>query len=83
MDSSSTVNGAREQSSNNDIIGIVPPDISFDLPVVTCEFVLNEINRIPVKKLLARTMFLWNYTALLWQKEASDIPSKFELLMFS
>ena len=23
------------------------------------------------------------YTALLWQKEASDIPSKFELLMFS
>ena len=22
-------------------------------------------------------------TALLWQKEASDIPSKFELLMFS
>ena len=24
-----------------------------------------------------------DYTALLWQKEASDIPSKFELLMFS
>ena len=24
-----------------------------------------------------------NYTALFWQKEASDIPSKFELLMFS
>ena len=24
-----------------------------------------------------------NNTALLWQKEASDIPSKFELLMFS
>ena len=23
------------------------------------------------------------YTALLWQKEASDIPFKFELLMFS
>ena len=26
---------------------------------------------------------VFNYTALLWQKEASDIPSKFELLMFS
>ena len=24
-----------------------------------------------------------NYSALLWQKEASDIPSKSELLMFS
>ena len=24
-----------------------------------------------------------SYAALLWQKEASDIPSKFELLMFS
>ena len=24
-----------------------------------------------------------NYSALLWQKEASDIPSKFELLVFS
>ena len=24
-----------------------------------------------------------SYSALLWQKEASDIPSKFELLMFS
>ena len=24
-----------------------------------------------------------DYSALLWQKEASDIPSKFELLMFS
>ena len=24
-----------------------------------------------------------SYTALLWQKEASDIPSKSELLMFS
>ena len=27
--------------------------------------------------------FKIDYTALLWQKEASDIPSKFELLMFS
>ena len=44
----STVDEAREQSSNNN--GIVPPDISFDLPVVTYEFVLNEINRIAVRK---------------------------------
>ena len=26
---------------------------------------------------------IWNYSALLWQKEASDIASKSELLMFS
>ena len=47
------IDGASEQSSYSDINyvgGIVPPDISFDLPVVTDEFVLTEINRISVKK---------------------------------
>ena len=31
----------------------------------------------------ATIFFSFQNTALLWQKEASDIPSKFELLMFS
>ena len=36
----------------------------------------------PVLKKKIKYVSNANYTALLWQKEASDIPSKSELVMF-
>ena len=42
--------GDIDQSENREAVGNVPPDISFDLPVVSDEFVINEIHRMPVKK---------------------------------
>ena len=39
-----------DQPNNREAVSYVPPDISFDLPVITDEFVINEINRIPIKK---------------------------------
>ena len=34
-------------------------------------------------KVTSSMLIVLIYTALIWQKEASDIPSKFELWMFS
>ena len=36
-----------------------------------------------IRRFIARRGAVREMSALLWQKEASDIPSKFELLMFS
>ena len=38
--------------------------------------------KLKVKYFAALFKIRWNIAALLWQKEASDMPSKFELLMF-
>ena len=60
------------------------------ISIVTCLKVNldNELTTCPsqiriMSILLDGSLFIENTSALLWQKEASDIPSKFELLMFS
>ena len=57
----------------------------FHFPICSCDC---EIKQWSVVNFLPFTCILWyvvcdDYTALLWQKEASDTPSKTELLMFS
>ena len=39
-----------DQSDEREVDGDFSPNISFDLPVVTDEFIVNEIKRIPIKK---------------------------------
>ena len=52
--------------------------------VLTKKSVLNDSTNTRYKTLHYTEIYdIFICTALLWQKEASDIPSKFELLMFS
>lgn len=46
----STIDRASEPSVHSDTVDTVPPVNSFDLPVITDEFVMKEIERIPIKK---------------------------------
>ena len=49
----------------------------------TVELMISRLETQLKSKLLTLMGKDKHNTALLWQKEASDIPSKFELLMFS